>query len=125
MQLDTLFNIENTITIGGHQVKIKQISLGDIPLLTELMSKVFDKEKKKPTKDILMDLIKQDSQKIFSVIASLTDIPAEKVPTLNLTAAVLICSEILKENADFLQQNLAPEMEKMKVVMGSLTKSKS
>lgn len=115
--LNALFVTEKEADVLGAKVKIKQVTLGDLPKLITLASKHFSPVKKNQPQPELMETIKkivtEDFATVCEVLASITNIPAEKIPSINIGAATLILHEIVKENLDFLQSTVIPAVNKM------------
>lgn len=124
MDLSSLFAIEKTKEICGVPVKIKQVALGDIPMLVEFVSKVMGKDNTPVTQKII-SIIQNDFKSIKILFSKLTDISEENVDRLNLEASVLIIREVIEENADFFMKNVAPQIKNLVGVMDGMSKSKS
>ena len=111
-ELNTLFAVEKTVSIFGSDVKIKQISLGDLPKVFELVEPHL-KSKELNFKSIAAVLLKNDFDKVTALISDLTDIPKDKVPTMNMAASAEVLANILKENVSFLESHVVPVINKM------------
>lgn len=111
-ELNTLFAVEKTVSIFGSDVKIKQISLGDLPKVFELVEPHL-KSKELNFKSIAAVLLKNDFDKVTALISDLTDIDKEKIPTMNMAASADVLANILKENVSFLEAHVVPVIERM------------
>lgn len=120
--LKTIFSTDKEITVGESKVTIKQITLGDIPLITEIVGSVLDE---KDIKAAIFKLLKEKFDDACTLITMLSSITEGEVKKLNLAAAATIISAILQENVTFLDQTLAPEIQKIKTLAAGLNKSKS
>ena len=83
MSLENVFAIGKKHKVGNMEVEIKQVALGDLPLLTEVASK-FMGSKGKSTKENIMSLIQKDFHLVKDVFSVMTDINQEYVSKLNL-----------------------------------------
>lgn len=124
MELETLFAEPKEVSIGKTKVKINQVSLGDIPLLVRLWSRI------NPKGNLQEEVLKLSSDKesfedIKSAIVSLTDVEKDKVEKINIAALLLIITEVMKENASFLQIHVIPRVKEMTAAMGGFDQSKS
>lgn len=125
MELESLFTTSKVVKFGKHDITIKQISLGDIPLITKLMGKFFEDSKKK-THEKIISLVENDFDQVVKIISKVTNFTEEQVPRLNISAVIFILTEVVKENADFLQNHVAPQLESLKASFpASTSKSKN
>lgn len=129
MELSTIFTTDKVIKIGGRAIIIKQVQLGDIPVVLSFVGKIFE-DKKTSLNEKITKLMRDDMESVNKVFGILTDLKEDEIPKLNMAAAITIFVEIVQENADFLHQHVGPEIErltaslKIKSPVGS-TKSKS
>lgn len=127
--LTTIFSEGRQIEVGAKKVLIKGIELQHLPLAIAVGSSVieaFDADKKK-LPALITKLMSEDFDKAIALMAACTDLSTEDLKKLNLGAATIILTEIISENADFLQSHVVPAFngmaEKMKKMSGP-TKSK-
>ena len=124
MSLESVFAISKKHIIGNMEVEIKQVSLGDIPLVLEVVSKLMS-GKSKNTQENVMSLFQKDFHLVNEVFARLTSISQENVNKLNLAASIEIFTLVVEENKDFLLTTVPAAMERMSKGLSGLTKSKS
>lgn len=128
MALETLFAESKKINVGNTEVEIKQIALKDLPRVVGVAQKIFEgPDVSMPVK--ITQLIASDFESLLELIKRLTNLDEEQINNLNLASTIMIVSEIIKENTDFLQQNVTPLLQGMgaelkKVKTGS-SKSKN
>ena len=124
MSLENVFAIGKKHKVGNMEVEIKQVALGDLPLLTEVASK-FMGSKGKSTKENIMSLIQKDFHLVKEVFSVMTDINQEDVSKLNLAASIEILTLIVEENKSFLLEALPEAMERLSKSLSGLSKSKN
>ena len=123
MSLESIFVESKKIKVGNAEVAIKQVALGDLPRIAQIISKFLDK-KNKTTKEKILEIITQDFDSVIDLLKTLTDIPQEKIPNLNIAAIVSILSAIVEENAIFLLREVAPQLAELNKKITGLSKSK-
>lgn len=111
--LNTIFSIEKEIELGEKKIKIKTLTLGDIPLVADFGYKIATEwsKSKKDTKVVILSLIKNDFNSVVKLIEATTDLGTEDIRKLNLAATAKITSEVLKENGSFLEEFVAPAIQ--------------
>lgn len=118
MSINDLFSEAKEVELRGVKIKIKQVSLGDLPVVTEVFSKLLDQ--KKSIQDNAIHLINKDFPLVLKIIAKLTDLDESALPQLSLDAALFVLTEIAKENASFLASRLKPQIENLNKEMSGL-----
>lgn len=121
MDLETIFATGKKVKLADKEVTIKQVALEDVPLLSDLFSKAMG-EGSLDAK--LLALAKNDIDLVIEILSKLTDLTKEDIKRLNIAAIVYFVSEIMKENAIFLEQYVTPMVEEVAKFVGGLTKSK-
>lgn len=98
-------------------IKINTISVGNIPVVLNLINKYLDlvpKMKKESDKNaIVMKAIVEDFDSVIKLIEITTDLSKEDIQNLNMAALALIATEVISENADFLYQHVLPAFQKV------------
>ena len=113
-ELSDLFPTEKEIEIGKSKVKIKNIALGDIPVVAEIVGKamglfsVKGKDELVIKKDELLKFIANDFNSVVNLLSVTTDLEIEVIKKLNIAAASTILISVFKENASFFSQQVAP-----------------
>jgi hypothetical protein len=123
MELKSIFATGTAHEFGGQSIFIKQISLDDLPHVSELFSKATGK--KESTQAKIMSLIASDFPLIKATLVRLTDIKEEDIGKISIATIVFIIAKIVEENATFLTQVVAPMVQETAKSLGGLTKSKS
>lgn len=124
MELKSIFADSTEHELAGRKITIRQISIEDLPLVAELFSKVFEKNKL-TMQDKIMQMVRNEFENVKLLIVRLSDIKEDEVSKLNLAAMIFIIQKIIEDNASFLDQVVAPMMQEMGKSLGGLTKSKS
>lgn len=122
MELQDIFASEKVHEYAGRKIKIKQISLEDIPLVLDIFSKVMGKGN---TQEKIMTLIRADFDKVKEVLYKFTDIPKDEVGRIHIGTAVFVIQKIVEDNASFLQEAVVPMVKDMAKSFNGLSKSKS
>lgn len=129
-ELNDLFPTEKEIEIGKSKVKIKNIALGDIPVVAEIVGKamglfsVKGKDELVIKKDELLKFIANDFNSVVNLLTVTTDLEIEVIKKLNIAAASTILISVFKENASFFSQQVAPMIKEATKDLGQ-SKSKS
>lgn len=128
-ELETIFSEGKTVKIGKKDILVKNIALGDMPVLIAIFSKVADLLPKKKGQELNQTAIGlaiaqnfDDFLKLFEVT---TDLKAEEIKKLNIAASVQIFAKVLGENMDFLELHVKPVVKDLIAKMESVSKSKS
>lgn len=126
-ELDSLFSNERKIKIGTEEVAIKSITLGDLPIILKLASKFMDltSNKKQDIKLVAMKMLTEDFESVLELFEVTTDLPKDKLKKLNMAASIVILSEVVKDNADFFQQHVAPALQSLSGKVSGTNKSKN
>lgn len=132
MELKTIFSESRPFKIGDDTIQIKTLCVGDIPTAIELVGKyislfnIFGKGEL--TNQVVIKAIGDNWPGVTALLKITTDIPEDKIMKLRPDALIIIMSEVVKENMDFLQSNVTPLIKevfkKMNQKVG-LDKSKS
>lgn len=131
-ELESIFNVESELEIGKSKIKINTVGMGDIPSIVGVITKVYDilpalndPKKRNPA---ILKFIKDDFESVTSLLLVTTDLTADQIKKLNPAAGALIIAKVIKENASFFAQHVAPILkeaaENAKKEVGS-SKSKS
>lgn len=129
-ELNDLFPTEKEIEIGKSKVKIKNIALGDIPVVAEIVGKAMGlfsikgKDELVIKKDELLKFIANDFNSVINLLTVTTDLEIEVIKKLNIAAASTILISVFKENASFFSQQVAPMIKEATKDLGQ-SKSKS
>lgn len=110
-ELESIFAEAKTVKVGKVEVEIKQVSLGDIPLLVELYSSAQVEGKTLQESLIAFAKNPEGLQKLQKAIFALTNIEADKVQKLNMGGLIGIVAAVIKENVDFLQTHVMPQVQ--------------
>ena len=137
-QLESIFVEEYEFKVTEKaSIKIKTIAVGDIPVVLNFMNKYLDampKLKSSTDKNqFIIKAIADDFDFIVKLLNITTSLTIEEVKKLNMAALVLISTEVINKNADFLYQNVMPAFqnlshlfkESQKEVVAGTSKSKS
>lgn len=112
MELATIFGIEKDLVIGEATVKIKQVELGNLATVLDIIETIFEmKSKKAPGTKEILSAVTNHFDKVLKLLEVTTDLGAENVKRLNVAAATLILSEVIKENSDFFSQKVVPLLQ--------------
>ena len=129
-ELNDLFPTEKEIEIGKSKVKIKNIALGDIPVVAEIVGKavglfsIKGKDELVIKKDELLKFIANDFNSVVNLLSVTTDLEIDVIKKLNIAAASTILISVFKENASFFSQQVAPMIKEATKDLGQ-NKSKS
>ena len=129
-ELSDLFPTEKEIEIGKSKVKIKNIALGDIPVVAEMVGKAMGlfsikgKDELVIKKDELLKFIANDFNSVVILLSVTTDLEIDVIKKLNIAAASTILISVFKENASFFSQQVAPMIKEATKDLGQ-SKSKS
>lgn len=126
-ELETIFGVEKEIEVSGHKVKIKTLSLGDLPVVSELIEKVVAilPDFKRDANAAIIKFIKSDFQSVIKLLGATTSLDDKEVARLNPAAAVVIVSAVIKENSSFLADHVAPQIAKATKEIGSMVSKSS
>lgn len=129
-ELKTIFAEQKEISVGSKIIKINTIKLGDIPIITEILTKVvglLPKFQKESTQNqAILEFLTNDIESVVKFLKVTTDLDDSSIRALNLGAATLITTAVIKENASFFAQHVAPLIkEATKGVSKDLGSSKS
>ena len=129
-ELKTIFAEQKEISVGSKIIKINTIKLGDIPIITEILTKVvglLPKFQKESTQNqAILEFLTNDIESVVKFLKVTTDLDDSSIRALNLGAATLITTAVIKENASFFSQHVAPLIkEATKGVSKDLGSSKS
>jgi len=129
-ELKTIFAEQKEISVGSKIIKINTIKLGDIPIITEILTKVvglLPKFQKESTQNqAILEFLTNDIESVVKFLKVTTDLDDASIRALNLGAATLITTAVIKENASFFAQHVAPLIkEATKGVSKDLGSSKS
>ena len=129
-ELKTIFAEQKEISVGSKIIKINTIKLGDIPIITEILTKVvglLPKFQKESTQNqAILEFLTNDIESVVKFLKITTDLDDSSIRALNLGAATLITTAVIKENASFFAQHVAPLIkEATKGVSKDLGSSKS
>lgn len=129
MELESIFSQGKKIDVAkDKQVIIKQIALGDIPKILNVLSKVMDAlegNKKANLDSVVLKVIVEDYNAFLSLFEVTTDLDLEDIKKLNAGATAKILAEVIKENVSFLQMHVVPVIQDIKKSLAGSTKSKS
>lgn len=127
--LKSIFAESRKFPIAGQEIEIKSLALGDIPVALDLVMKFFDLQKssknEKNKNEAMLAAVQKDMPSVLKVLEVTTNLKPEDIKRLNLAAATIIIMEVVKENADFLQQNVVPAVQKAMEQVNGLNKSKN
>lgn len=130
-QLKTLFCDSREIEFAGSKIQVRNISLGDLPILVDAITKFFDQKVDMADTKQIMRAIMKDFGTILKIFSITTDLNEDQIKKLNVAAATYILGEVVKENADFFQQHVVPHLTnlvgaaKNKAKVSGQNKSKS
>lgn len=126
-ELESIFSEGRDFKIGKSVVKIKNISLGDLPVLLGAVSKFMEAGNKKgqTTEAIAMKIFTEDFDSVVKIFEAATDLEADVVKKLNVAAGVKIMVEIIKDNLAFFSQHVVPALKELQEKSAGLNKSKS
>lgn len=132
-ELKSIFAEGREIELGGSKIQIKQIELQHLPIVVEIVSKIYDannkvsKMKREDSIKSVIDTLKNDFDMAVKLMVATTNLEEKDVRRLNLGAATLILSEVIEENVDFLLKNVIPSVtgvaEKIKTYGQNKSKS--
>lgn len=128
--LKNIFSEGREISIGDHKIVIKQIALGDIPTILDIVSKVFEvmpknKQKVGDIKKEILAAVSKDFDSILKVLSVTTDLSSENISRLNLGATAKIVEAVIKDNVDFFQSHVVPALQELAQNLAGMGKSKS
>lgn len=129
-QLASIFSSERDYEIGGKVIKIKDVTIGDIPVFLEIVNKLasaFDTDSKTDLKVglVISKAIANEFDSVLKILQITTDLDSETIKKLNLAAATKITNEVVKQNLDFLHLHLVPALGQIKESFAGMKKSKS
>ena len=111
-ELDSIFNQESELIIGGKTIKINTVGMGDIPAIVGIVTKVYDMMPALQNKDkrnaAIIKFIQNDFESVNILLSVTTDLKKEEIKKLNPAAGALIIAKVIKENASFFAQHVAP-----------------
>lgn len=122
-ELKSIFVDSRKIKIGDKEIEIKGIQIGQIADLVEILGKLFklnDSKGNKDKIDIALSVAKE-LPSVLKILSMTTDLDEDTVSKLNLGAATLIFENVVKDNADFFQRHVIPQVKGM---MASFSKEK-
>lgn len=126
--LETLFTDSKKITIGEKEIEIRNVCLGDLPVLIKIISKVFElKPNFKNKQHEIAKAVVEHFDDVLSLFLITTDLKMEDIKKLNVAAATYILGEVISENADFFTKSVVPLLANLteKIPTTGQSKSKS
>ena len=125
--LETMFTDGKEISFGDRKVLVKNVALGDLPVLLKVLAKIFElmkKEKKdQDMKATITKALSEDFDSIIQIFEITTDLKTDEIKKLNLAATAILLNKIISENADFLQRHVIPVIRGMATTINGLNKS--
>jgi len=128
MELKSIFSEGTELKIADKVIKINTITMGDIPVAVEIVSKISDlipelnNDKKKNA--AIFKFISTDFNSVISLLKVTTDLSEADIKKLNPAAGALVIAAVIKENASFFAQYVAPVITEATKGLGSI-KSKN
>jgi hypothetical protein len=123
-ELKELFPPKKEIILGENTIEVKSFSIGDLPTVLELVDKFLKKGSFKNEQEImkvLMSALKDDLEDVLKIIQASTKIKTEDLKQYSVEALVFIIGHVVKVNADFFSQKVAPMF---KTFQGDLDKAR-
>lgn len=128
-ELKSIFSSEKELSLGGKIIKIKDVTIGDIPVFMEIINKLASKLTLEGTNLqvglLISQAISSEFDSVLEILELTTDLSMEDIKKLNLAAATLIAHEVIKQNIDFLSKHALPALQKIKESLAGMKKSKS
>lgn len=130
-ELGDIFSQDKDLKIGDKTIKIKGVTLGDLPVVIKLVSKYFElvpKSGKPDYKLIATKILSDDFESVLKIFEIATDLTPIEIKKLNMGAVLLVLTHFVKDNADFFYQNVLPilsNLADLKKDLDGTTKSKS
>lgn len=109
-QLKTLFCDSREVEFAGAKIQVRNIALGDLPVLIEVISKIFEQKTNLNDKSAIAKAVAKDFDRILKLFEITTDLKIEDIKKMNIGAATFVLGEVIKENADFFQQQVLPRL---------------
>lgn len=127
-ELTSIFSEPTELKIGEKIIKINTVTMGNIPKVTGVISKILNilpdiQNPKKQTAAIL-SFVTNDFASFTELLKVTTDLTEKEINDLNIGAGVQILARVIKENASFFAQHVAPAVQEATKDLG-LNKSKS
>lgn len=110
-QLKTLFCDSREVEFAGSKINVRNIALGDLPVLIEIIAKLFDGKTDLTNEKAIILAVTKDFGSILKIFEITTDLNADQIKKLNTGAATFILGEVVKENASFFQQHVLPRLQ--------------
>lgn len=114
MSLDQIYAQSREIKIGQTSIKIKQITVKHVPTIMGIVSKIMSLTPKIKKGDdqariqAAIDYLASDFDSLKKVLEIGSDIAPDAIDDLNIAAATMILTEVIKENVSFFVQHVAP-----------------
>lgn len=118
-ELEVMFPNNKKIKLtNGKEVEILKIELGHLPTVLKFVEKYFalePKQKKNPNdfKVLILQELRTDFDSVIELLECLTSLAKTELKKLDLADATIVVSEVIIENADFLQQTVVPSLSKV------------
>lgn len=129
-QLETIFTEGREVQVSKTKsVLVKTVSLGDLPVILKAISKYFEAKSNKQIKgqesSVALKMVTENYDDVLKIFEISTNLSPDEVKKLNIGAAVLLLSEIIKDNSDFLVSHVIPLAEGMAERINRLSQGKS
>lgn len=112
MSLEALFTNHEEIEVkDGVKIKIKDVSLSDVPLVTKVIHAFISQDGE--TASRINNLMTNNLRDVVKLISVLTDIPEKDVNKLSLDSTIIIISKIIEKNIVFIKKNIVPTVQSL------------
>lgn len=124
-ELSTIFCTSRKIKIADKEIEIKQIPLGEIPVVMDIVFNIFENVSTKMKTVDFIKAVRKDFSAVLKLIEVTTNLSKEEIPKINQAAAIHILSEVVEENVDFLLMHVLPALKVGRDKVAGLIQSKN
>lgn len=116
MELQTIFPVPRTITLGGKPYIVREFKARELPQVLAIASQLTD-----VTQEAIAALLDTETDRLFRLLAAVTGTTEQDIGDLPVSDLLTLLEEVVVENVDFFVQRLPESIRRVttKVTAGS------